>query len=125
MLGTMVADPGTTAWIIGFVMHLMISGLIALIYAWGFEHVTHRAGWAVGAGFSLIHSVIAGMAMGMIPLIHPRMPNPVMPPGFFMANLGTIGPVIVFMFHAVYGAIVGAIYGPAGQRAGDHQPAAH
>lgn len=51
MLGTMVADPGSTAWIIGFAMHLMISGAIALIYAWAFEHVTHRAAWLIGAGF--------------------------------------------------------------------------
>ena len=56
MLGTMVADPGTTAWLIGFVMHLTLSGLIALIYAWGFEHVTHKAGWAVGTGFGLVHA---------------------------------------------------------------------
>lgn len=124
MLGTMVADPGTTAWAIGLVMHLMFSGLIALIYAWGFEHVTHKAGWAVGAGFGVIHVVIAGVVMGMIPLMHPRMPNPVMPPGFFMLNMGIIGPIALLMLHLVYGAIVGAMYGPVRQQAGDYQPAA-
>ena len=60
--------------------------------------------------------------MGMIPLMHPRMPDPVMPPGFFMSNLGTIGPIAVFMLHLVYGAIVGAMYGPTQQHARDYQP---
>jgi len=111
MLGTMVTDPGTTAWIIGFVMHLMISGAIALIYAWAFEHVTHRAGWLVGAGFGVVHAIIAGMVMGMMPMMHPRMPNPVMPPGAFLSNLGTMGVVAEFMLHMIYGAVVGAMYG--------------
>jgi len=111
MLGTMVADPGTTAWLIGFVMHLMISGAIALLYAWGFENVTHRAGWLVGAGFSLIHIVIAGVVMGMMPMMHPRMPNPISPPGAFMSNLGVMGIVAEVMLHVIYGAIVGAMYG--------------
>lgn len=43
MLGTMFAEPGSTAWVIGFMMPLMISALISLIYAWAFEHVTHAA----------------------------------------------------------------------------------
>jgi len=111
MLGTMVTDPGTTAWIIGFVMHLMISGAIALVYAWGFEHVTHRAGWLVGAGFGIAHAVIAGLVMGMMPMMHPRMPDPVMAPGAYMSALGTMGVVAEFMLHMVYGAVVGAMYG--------------
>jgi hypothetical protein len=52
MQGTMLGlEPGATAWIVGFIMHLMISGLIALVYAAGFEYVTHRAGWLVGVPF--------------------------------------------------------------------------
>lgn len=111
MLGAMFVDPSTTAWMIGVVMHLMISGVIALAYAWGFENVTHRAGWLVGVGFSLIHVVIAGVAMGMIPMMHPRMPNPMSPPGAFMSNLGTMGIVAEVMLHVIYGAVVGAMYG--------------
>jgi len=93
------------------VMHLMISGAIALIYAWAFEHLTHRAGWLVGVGFGVVHAIIAGVVMGMMPMMHPRMPNPVMPPGAFLSNLGTMGVVAEFMLHMVYGAVVGAMYG--------------
>jgi hypothetical protein len=111
MLGTMFTDPGATAWIIGFVMHLMISGAIALIYAWAFEHITHRAGWLLGAGFGIVHAIIGGMVMGMMPMMHPRMPNPIMPPGAFMSSMGTMGVVAEFVLHMVYGAVVGAMYG--------------
>lgn len=72
MMGTMFLEPGTAAWVLGFIMHLMISGLIALIYAWGFERVTHKAGWMVGVGFSIIHIVIGGVFMAMLPMMHPR-----------------------------------------------------
>jgi hypothetical protein len=88
MLGTVVSSPGLTAWLIGFGMHLMISALIALAYAWGFEHVTHRAGAAVGLGFAVIHVVIAGMVMAMIPAMHPIIPEQMPAPGPFMANMG-------------------------------------
>lgn len=126
MLGTMVTDPGTTAWLVGFVMHLMISGAIALIYAWAFEHVTHRAGWVVGVGFGVVHAIIAGVVMGMMPMMHPRMPNPVMPPGAFMSQLGAMGVLAEFMLHMIYGAVVGAMYGPVVHdrlTVGDHRAA--
>ena len=114
MLGTMLGlAPG--AWLIGFVMHLMISGAIALIYAWGFEHVTHRAGWLIGAGFALIHATIGGLAMGMMPMMHPQMPGPMQPPGAFMSNMGVTGVVAEYVLHIVYGAIVGAMYKPVRQ----------
>lgn len=112
MLGTMLFEPGGFAWIVGFVMHLVISGLIALIYAWGFEHVTHRAGAAVGAGFGIIHATIGGIFMGMVPAMHPRMPGEMMPPGAFLSNLGMMGVVAIFLTHLVYGAVVGSIYAP-------------
>lgn len=111
MMGTMLLEPGTTAFIVGLMMHLMISGLIALIYAWGFESVTHRAGWLVGAGFAVIHTLIAGSVMGMMPMMHPRMPGEMPPPGYFMANLGAMGVIAEVMLHLMYGAIVGAMYG--------------
>jgi hypothetical protein len=112
MLGTVVSSPGLTAWLIGFGMHLMISALIALAYAWGFEHVTHRAGAAVGLGFAVIHVVIAGMVMAMIPAMHPIIPEQMPAPGPFMANMGAAFVALFAIEHLLYGTIVGAMYGP-------------
>jgi len=112
MLGTMFTEPGNTAWIIGFVMHLLISGCIALLYGFAFENIAHRAGWLAGAGFGAVHAVIAGVFMGMISSVHPRMPDPVMPPGAFMSNMGMMGIVAIIMLHIIFGAVVGQLYGP-------------
>ncbi|NUR32947.1 MAG: hypothetical protein HOQ30_02980 [Gemmatimonadaceae bacterium] len=113
MLGTMfVQPPGGTAWIVGFIMHLMISGLIALIYASAFEHVTHRSGWGIGMLFSLVHSIGTGLFMGMVPAMHPMIKSGQMPaPGMFMAHKGAMYVVMLFVLHAIYGAIVGGMYG--------------
>ena len=113
MLGTMMSStPNLTTWLIGFAIHLMISALIALVYAWGFEHVTHRAGLGVGLGFSIIHVVIAGMVMAMIPVMHPMIPEQMPAPGAFLANMGATFAFLFVMEHLIYGAIVGVLYGP-------------
>ena len=113
MLGTMVVrEAALTAWLVGFGIHVLIGGVLALVYAWAFEHITHRAGVLIGVGFGLIHAVIAGLGNTMIPAIHPMIPERMPAPGAFMSSLGTIGIIAEFALHAVYGAIVGGLYGP-------------
>lgn len=117
MEGTMLGlQPSTTTWIIGLMMHLVISGLIALIYAAGFEYVTHRAGWLMGVAFSIVHILIGGAAMGMVPAIHPLIPEMMPAPGAFLSNLGATGVIAFIMLHIIYGAIVGAVYPPVHSR---------
>ena len=118
MLGTMMLQPGTGAFLVGMMMHLIISGLIALIYAWGFEHLTHRSSAAIGAGFGVIHGVIGGMAMGMMPMMHPLIPEQMPAPGAFMSNMGMMGVMAEMVLHIIYGAVVGAMYRPAGVTVG-------
>jgi hypothetical protein len=125
MLGSIVSSsPGATTWLIGFVIHLMISALIALAYAWGFEHVTHRAGAVVGLGFAVIHVVIAGMVMAMIPAMHPMIPERMPAPGAFMAKMGGTFVALFVIEHLLYGAIVGAMYGPVEHPAAERPVAA-
>jgi len=113
MLGTMPGlQPGTGAFVLGLMMHLTISGLIALVYAWGFETLTHRSSAAIGAGFGVVHGIIGGVFMGMMPLMHPLIPEMMPAPGFFMVNLGMMGVMAEMVLHMVYGAIVGAMYEP-------------
>jgi hypothetical protein len=113
MLGTMMGGPPSAAkWVMGFIMHLMAGGIFALIYAVGFEYLTHRADWLVGVGFGAIHSLFAGLFMAMMPAMHPLIPEQMPAPGAFMANLGMMGVIAEIMLHLIYGAIVGAMYGP-------------
>jgi hypothetical protein len=125
MLGSMVSSaPGATTWLIGFVIHLMISALIALIYAWGFERVTHRAGAGIGLGFAVIHVIIAGIVMAIIPAIHPMIPEQMPAPGAFMANMGGVFVALFVAEHLLYGGIVGGLYGPVEHRAAGRPAAA-
>src|SRR5918996_4165907 len=113
MLGTMMGGPPSLAtWILGFIIHLVAGGIFALIYAAGFEYLTHRADWLVGVGFGFIHSLFAGLLMAMMPAMHPLIPEQMPAPGAFMSNMGLMGVVAEIMLHLIYGAIVGAMYGP-------------
>jgi hypothetical protein len=113
MLGTMTGlDPGTTALAIGFAIHFLIAGLIGLVYAWGFERVTRRAGVTIGAAFSVLNAIAGGLFMGLVPVMHPLIPESMPAPGAFMANLGTAGILAEFILHLVYGGVVGAVYRP-------------
>lgn len=111
MLGTMMARPESGAWIIGFLIHMLIAVVFALIYAWGFERLTHRAGVMVGLGFAVVHIVFAGLVMLMMPVVHPMIPEMMPPPGAFMSGMGATGIVLFVIEHLMYGAIVGGVYG--------------
>ncbi|MBA2321783.1 MAG: hypothetical protein H0V89_11590 [Deltaproteobacteria bacterium] len=114
MLGTLPGlQPGPLTWIIGLVMHLMISGLIALVYGVVFERVLHRAGIGAGLLVSIGHTLLAGLFMGMVPMMHPLIPEQMPAPGFFMANIGVMGVAAEVMLHLMYGAIVGGLAGGA------------
>lgn len=112
LLGTMTGlAPGAGTWALGLAMHLAISGAIALLYAVGFEHVSHRSGALPGVVFSLLHIVIAGLFMGMLPSLHPLIPERVSAPGAFLSNAGDAGVIAFVVLHAIYGAVVGLAYG--------------
>lgn len=113
MLGTMlVSPPSGTAWIVGFVLHMILSALIALAYGWGFEQVAHRSGVGIGLAFAVVHIVIAGVVMAMIPAMHPMIPEQMPAPGPFLANMGGVFVGFFIAEHLAYGAVVGALYGP-------------
>lgn len=110
MMGTMVFDAGPVAWVAGFVMHVVLSGLIGIAYLWVFESVTKRGGVARGMAVSVPHLVIAGVAMGaVVPAVHRLIPESVAGPGYFLASQGLAGIVAFVLLHLVFGAIVGAM----------------
>ena len=91
-MGTAVLAPGAAAWPLGLAVHRMLSGGIALAYVWGFEHVTTRASSGIGAAFSLVHVLVAGVGMGGgIPRVHPLVPEAMPGPGDVLANPGALG----------------------------------
>ena len=74
-------------WVLGFVAGLIISGLIALIYAAAFEGL-RRSNWRLGLIGGAIHAAIGGLFFGLMSSFHPAMPNLITPPGPYAVNYG-------------------------------------
>lgn len=119
LLGSMLTqDLSPLSGAIGFVMYLLVAGLIACLYAVGFVHVTQRASWAIGLLFSLVHVGVAGLIIDALGDLHPLLIRPPLPlldghllaPGLFAANFGVMTMAGFIALHFVYGGIVGALH---------------
>lgn len=118
LLGTLfVADPDH-ARAAGFVAHLVVGQLFALLYAAGFA-VLGWASWWLGALFGLLHVGVALTAI--IPLfagLNPRISSPraglesrtvLEPPGLLALNYGYQTPLVAIAAHLVYGMLLGLL----------------
>lgn len=119
MLGSMVARRRAIVRASGIALHFTNGALFATGYALLFERA-RRADWRIGAAIGLVHgAVVLVAALPVVQEIHPRMadedegpaPTPMLqPPGFAALNYGVRTPAVTLAAHAVYGAIVGALY---------------
>lgn len=138
--GSMVTGSSTAARAIGTMMHLvMMSALVigsiyGLVFAWADFDPSQL--WWVGAAMGVVHGAVAGVGMGMMPLLHPRMDSddtagsharplsrpgsPLLtdepelrlrPPGLFGRHYGAMTPLGELMAHTTYGLVVGVVYG--------------
>ncbi len=117
-LGTMLLPRGGAAWGLGLMAHLMMGMVFFIIYAVLFKAFGIQSGvigWS--ALFGAVHSLVAGIAFGMMPALHPRMvsgpdagTDRVPAPGFMGAKMGPMGPMGVVVVHVAYGLVAGAIY---------------
>ncbi len=133
MLGTMMVPVGAMAYLVGLMMHAMMSVLFGVVHGALLASVdvdSVAAGVGLGVLFGLGHALVTGAMLGVMPLMHPRMrplqPKlvPVMlgpaqvsdeealdPPGFFALNYPPLTVMGFFMLHIMFGIIVGLIYG--------------
>lgn len=89
---------------IGWIAHFMIGTVLALIYAAGFVAWLRGAPWLRGALYGVFPFLLAQLAV-----------MPVMGMGVFTSAAPNALVMVAgsLMGHLVYGAIVGAVYGPA------------
>lgn len=113
MLGTMMLPVGAAAIVMGAMVHAVMSGVFGLIYGAVFSAADIDSGWAAwGLLFGLVHWAAVGMALGMLPLMHPRIRDGEMQaPGFYALSYPPMTAVGFLMLHLVFGVIVGALYG--------------
>jgi hypothetical protein len=94
LLGRLLGGPSSlTTWGMGFLMHLVAGGIFGLLYAVGFEYAAQHANWLVGPVLGVVHGVFVGILMAQVDVR------------------------VVIGVHIFYGAIVGALYGPAAHQA--------
>jgi hypothetical protein len=112
-LGSMLTQQiGAGSWLLGFIFHLAIGGLLAQLYVAGFEFLAEDANGWIGAGFGAIHASIAGLVMFLLGSIHPLMRNDgvLQAPGPFAINYGALTALAFVALHLVYGGWVGSMY---------------
>lgn len=109
MLSTMFGKPNR---VLGWMMHLMMGIVFALIYSFlwtaGFGNATWLNGLLFGAG----HWLIVGVMMAVIPMMHVGIKNgDVDPPGLWMTNQGGMMAFVGgLMGHMVFGLVVALLY---------------
>ncbi len=110
--GSMVlGNTSGAAWIIGFAIHLILGGLIGLVYAAIFEAIG-RSNWALGLLGGFIQLVIGGFVLGWISDVHRAIPQVIVHPGFFTAYWGWASILTFCLATLAFGVIVGSLYEP-------------
>jgi len=113
MLGTMMLPVGTMAFVMGAMIHAGMSVVFGLIHGGVFAAAdigSAQAAW--GLLFGLVHWAVVGMALGMMPVMHPRMRSgEIDAPGFYALSYPPMTAMGFLMLRLVFGAIVGALYG--------------
>jgi len=124
LLGTAVTEDRTRAKALGYVLHLVLGELFALVYLALFVALG-RHDWWIGALFGAGHGVFAGTALinVLLPLVHPRMGSTdtdagtvalLEPPGYMARNYGLQTPAVSVVAHMLYGTIIAVFLTLAG-----------
>jgi hypothetical protein len=119
LLGTAVTENRRKARGIGYVFHLMLGILFALLYA-GFFEIVGRSSWWIGALLGALHAIFTATVLVnvLLPIVHPRMATAetaaneialIEPPGFLMLNYGRSTFLVTLAAHIAYGAVVGLV----------------
>ncbi len=111
LLGSMFSAKSNL--VLGWMMHLMMGVIFALIYAFLWSRGIGAATWTNGLVFGAVHWLIIGVVMAVVPMLHVGIKSgAVKAPGLWMTGNG--GGLMAFMGglvgHAIFGALVALIY---------------
>jgi len=115
LLGSMMLPVGATAFVVGAMVHVMMSIVFGLVHGAVFAVAdinSAEAAW--GLLFGAVHWVMAGMALAMLPLVHPRIRSGELPsPGPFALHYPPMTAMGFLVLHLLFGVLIGIIYGSA------------
>lgn len=109
MLSTMFGKPNRT---LGWIMHLMMGVIFALIYAFLWSLGIGSVSWFVGLLFGIGHWLVVGVMFALIPMVHAGIKSgEVNKPGLWMTNQGGLMAFVGgLMGHMVFGIVVALTY---------------
>jgi hypothetical protein len=99
-------------WLTGAAAQLIIAAIAGVVYAVIFEIVTRRAGALIGFAIAVPHAVVAGLAIGFIPVSR-LIDAGIGPPGAFMEYRGAWVVATFVLAHLAFGTLMGSLYGTA------------
>lgn len=110
LLGSMFSTKTNLA--LGWMMHLMMGVVFALVYAFLWSLSIGAATWLGGLIFGMVQWLVVGVVMGMIPMMHVGIKSgAVQAPGMWMTNSGGF---MAFMGglvgHMIFGIVIALVY---------------
>lgn len=111
MLSTMFSKKGIP--VLGWMMHMMMGIIFALVYAFLWSQGIGAATWLYGLIFGAAHWLVVGVIMAMIPMMHIGIRSgSVKAPGLYMTGNG--GGMKAFigglMGHMIFGLVIALVY---------------
>jgi hypothetical protein len=98
---------GAVSYMAGMTMHLIISVLIAFVYAWGYQTMGIKPSWFYGLILAVPHWMIGGLVVPLMDKISRCVKNGSVEPLKMFAS-GNFTFFITFLIgHLIYGAVVG------------------
>ena len=112
MLGSMMFRDGPMLYVAGAMAHGVMSIVFALIHVGIYDALdldSYLVAWGLLFGF--VHYLVVGMALGMMPVMHPRIrEGSLQAPGAFAMAYPMATAAGFLMLHLLYGVLVAALY---------------
>lgn len=112
LVGGMMGLTGGAAYALGLMMHLGMSAVFGVVHAAIFAAGDIEDAVVLwGLLFGLVHAVMTGIALGMLPAVHPLIRAGRMEaPGVLALRLGGPTAMGFVVLHLVFGATVAVLY---------------
>ena len=112
LLGTMMFRQRVMAYMAGLLMHGIMSVSFALAHVGvyqAFDLDSNLVAWGLLFGF--VHYLVVGMALGMMPMMHPRIQaGDLQAPGAYALAYPMLTTAGFLMLHLLFGGLVGGLY---------------
>jgi hypothetical protein len=112
MWGTMLGQRGTSGRLVGWAMHLLVSIVIGVVYAAGFQilGVAEESAWVWGVLGGVVHWLFGGLFLAIVPQLHPEIPEGRGAPGPFARSYGALEVAAFIAGHLAYGVVFAISY---------------